>query len=120
MKATRSRMRMKSLITVAFILWTAAFVVGADNRADYLSAAMKTHKGYRVVLNEKGRSFTLEIVGPEVRVTSKEQMFFAVDKRFLQVNCVSIEQLAQEKGIPADDSKKILEAHRDWETEYVS
>lgn len=107
-----------ALFGVTLALFFSASVFAAE--ADYANGAIKTQNGFLLVLNKNKHSFTLEITGHEVRSTSLEDMYFAVDKQFLQVTISSIDDLCKELKISPKADTELLEAHRDWEAAYFS
>lgn len=83
---------------------------------DEQSGMIKTADGVLVVWNEPGNYFTIEIKGQRIE-PAERPMMFAVDGKFFQV--VTTEKAQFAKGGKSDD-RSILEAHRQWEADYIS
>jgi hypothetical protein len=85
---------------------------------DYRSGAIKTASGYMLVWNQPGNCYTIEIKGKNVKQTSQDQIFFAVDGKFIQIVTTAYDSFYKAEANKAADQKAILEAHRDWEIRF--
>jgi hypothetical protein len=85
---------------------------------DYRSGAIKSASGYLLVWNQPGNYYTLEIMGKNVKQTSQDQIYFAVDGKFLQIVTTEYDSFYKKEAGKTADPKAILEAHRDWEISY--
>lgn len=83
-------------------------------------AAIKTYDGYLLVWNQPGIYFNLNIKGKTVEPkNSSENVLFAVDRMFFQVQSVAITEFMKDDGKQRPDDKTILLAHRDWESDFI-
>jgi hypothetical protein len=98
------------------VLAPASLLAGQE---DFSSGAIKTTTGFLLVWNEEKNHYTLEIKGDEVRQTSTERKFFAVDGMFLQIVDASIGEFLEAGKRQTTDDRAILEAHRDWEVRFM-
>lgn len=106
----------KLLILTLLSLFSTVYLFSQEK--DFRSGAIKTNTGILLVWNEKDNYYTLEINGKEVQQTSNERIFFAVDGKFLQVLTVTKKSFL-DKSKKQPDEKSVLEAHRDWEINYL-
>jgi hypothetical protein len=100
-----------SALTAAAIMILFCSVVSA-----FAQAAIKTDKGYLFVYNDKSKSFTLDIVGKEIKTLESSQPMFAIDGRVLQILIVPVANFAEGKTL---GEAELLETHRIWETDYL-
>ena len=84
-------------------------------------AAVKTNDGYIVVWNQPGIHFTLELKGKNVSPINSAPagtIAFNIDGVVLQVQSAAISDFAKNAKKQKLSDQAILEAHRDWESQY--
>lgn len=82
-------------------------------------AVIKTADGFLIVSNEKGNYFTMELKGKEVQPL-ENPAYFTVDGKFFQVISAEKKAVLDETGRKISNDREMLEAHRDWESDYIS
>jgi hypothetical protein len=86
--------------------------------AAFSQAAIKTKNGFLFVNNDSDKSFTLEISGKEVKTLESEQPMFSVDGRLLQILVVPKTDFVKNDAKMSDE--QLLEAHKTWESDYLT
>jgi len=114
---------MKSKVTVALILlFSLISPCGGQERpgAAAQRLAIKTADGALFVWNQLSNNFTLAIKGKDVRPNnSTEDVFFKADGIILQIQSPAISGFINDKPGTKLTEQTILQAHRDWESEYA-
>jgi hypothetical protein len=83
-------------------------------------AAIKTRDGYLFVWNRPGLHFSISIIGQDVKpLADSDHIFFNVDGKVLQIQSLPISDFLPDKDRKGLDDKAILNAHRDWESQFV-
>jgi len=106
---------------ISFILaftTLAATVVSAQREQLPQRAAVKTAGGALFIWNQPGNNFTLEILSKDVSPNnSSKDVYFKADGVVVQIQCAAINQFIS--GSIRPDGRAILQAHRDWESQYA-
>lgn len=111
------RTRIQVLLALMFV-YSGAAAQNEQPRA--LRAAVRTVDGAHFIWNQPGNNFTLEIKGKDVRPNNSSQdVYFKVDGDVLQIQCAAISQFVDGSQSPVRDSRTILTAHKDWESQYA-
>jgi hypothetical protein len=115
---------MKSKVTVALILlFYVISPCGGQERPEAAAPerrAIKTADGALFVWNQLSNNFTLAIKGKDVRPNnSTEDVFFKADGIILQIQSPAISGFINGKPGTKLTEQAILQAHRDWESEYA-
>jgi hypothetical protein len=91
----------------------------ANQQGDYRSGAIKSSSGYLLVWNQPNNYYVLEIKGKDVRQTSTERKFFSVDGMFLQIVDAPVNDIIRAANGQKLPDKAVLEAHRNWEANFL-
>lgn len=81
------------------------------------SSAIKTDKGFLFIHNGDKKSFTIEIVGKEIKPLQSETPMFTVDGNVLQILTVPITNFTNNSKGKTDE--ELLEMHKVWESDYL-
>lgn len=103
----------KSVIISAFVLMLFSTLTVFPQ-----SAAIKTDKGFLFVNNGEKKSFTVEIVGKEVKTVKNKNPLFTVDGNPFQILNVPLTNFTNNPKGKTDDD--LLELHKIWESDYLS
>jgi hypothetical protein len=81
-------------------------------------ASVKTKDGFIFIQNGHLRSFTLEFKGKDVKgITAGDNPAFNVDGKVIQL--IIVENQSFLNGTKDATEEKLLELHRDWESDYL-
>jgi hypothetical protein len=112
-------MDFRKCLTVTLFLLPAMLSVSARQQEDGINA-IKTADGFVLVWNQSDIHFTLAVKGKDVRpLNSTEHVFFNVDGVAFQVQAVAISEFMKGSRKKKPDNRSILEAHRDWESQFI-
>ncbi|HEX8177975.1 MAG TPA: hypothetical protein VF525_00385 [Pyrinomonadaceae bacterium] len=112
-------MNYKKLTSTYLVVLLALTVTQAKPQADYGSGAIKTKDGFLLVWNAPNNYYTLEIKGKNVRQASTERVQFSVDGMFLQILTAPVKDFIEDAKRAKMNDRAILEAHRDWEVNFM-
>jgi hypothetical protein len=110
---------MKKLVYISIGLMLLALSCFAQNAPKPF--AIKTDTGVGIVCNNGNKSFVFEISGNKIESAQGGGMLFVVDGKFVQINFVPIETLAETKKLVDNpDTISMLKLHQIWEMDYQS
>jgi len=102
----------KTLFPALFVVLVLAFSAFSQ------PGAIKTEYGFLFVVNEKDKSLTFEIRGKEVKSLKGSVPMFMVDGKVLQILIVKKSNFVKNDKKLTDE--ELLEAHKVWESDYLS
>lgn len=110
-----------AILLWAILLW-AAPASPAQGKADVVAiptASIKTADGYLYIYNTPVRSIMIELKGKEVTPAKNTDLpMFFVDGKLVQIITVDTQSFAA--GKPGAGIDETLEAHKIWESDYLS
>lgn len=77
-------------------------------------SSQRTPRGLKVISNQAGSRYALEIAGQDFRLQHPERLVWAVDDKVIQVLTASIDDKAD-----FSDSKALLKAHQKYESDFI-